>query len=1113
MTHPSWLAFSRTAVAAAVAVVAATAAAPVLAQNTTSAINGVVTGADGKPVAGATVTIVHTESGSTNTVTTDEAGRYSARGLRAGGPYTITVRKGELAEKREGVFVNLAETFAYDAVIGSAAQVVTVTGRGVNNRINRSNMGAGTAISSRDLESFASIGRSLQDYARTDPRLSQTDKNRGEVSAAGQNSRYNSITIDSVRVNDTFGLEPNGLPTIKQPISIDAIQAIQVNISNYDVTQQGYTGANINAVTKSGTNEFKGSVYYVYRDDDLAGDRFFNRPDRYQAPPVFKDTTAGFTLGGPIVKDRLFFFASYEELKSNRNKPVVGPLGSGLAEVGISAADIAAAQGAARARGFDIGEFDTAGDLSVKDTLLKLDWNISDRHRANLRYTKTEEANPIFPGYSNNNNTSSLSLSSRNFITSKNLETVVAQVLSDWTDNLSTEFKYSVREYTSEPLTNSNLPEIQFVYTNPPPPNTPTGNRTLRVGTEETRHFNRIETNTTNLYLAGNLNLGAHEVKLGADIESNEVFNAFVRRAKGQYTFQGADPAALLTAGNPTAYRVQVARAGFSLNDAAADVTFDNTGLFVQDTWTFNRQLRMMGGVRVDTVKTDRKPIYNAAAQAAFGLDNSNMIDGERLVQPRFGFNYRHEKEDKLPLQVRGGFGLFQGNAATVWLVNPYQNSGMVLNDFSCSTTTTPCPAGLFTADPNNPATLAGNAATSNVDFLAPGTEQPSVWKMSLAFDTELSYGLTLGAEWLYTRINRGLAYRHLNLGGPTTTSPTDGRQLYWNAGGLNPACWLAGDATPSTSGACATNATNPQQRPTSRFNSNRGFADVLVIESTDKGKGNALTVSLSQALREWGINWSAAYTRTSATEVSPLTSSTSFSQWANRAAYNPNEAAEAPSSSLIRNRINLSASWSKSWTQSTRTTFGVFYEARSGRNYSWTYNNDANGDGVQGNDLLYVPRAPGSGEVLFKLPGTANTVANSGAAAEARFWSVVSRDDVLNGARGTVVGRNSSQSKITQNFDVRMGQEFRGFLPSHRASLTLDILNFANLLNKKWGRIEELSFSDGSGGRVRRWINYSGTDAQGRAIYTVNDPFEASTANNSGESAWAAQLTFRYAF
>lgn len=1099
MQYHSWTGFTRTALAAAAIVVCA----PVLAQNTTSAIGGQVTGADGKPIAGATVNVRHVESGSSNTVVTDAEGRYNVRGLRTGGPYTVTVNARGAATQRDNLFLALAEPLALDLAVGApAGQTVTITGAGINDRISRSSMGAGTNVGSRELSTYASVARSLQDFARMDPRLAQTEKDRGEIAAGGQNSRYNSITVDGVRINDTFGIEANGLPTIKQPISIDAIQAVQVNISNYDVTQQGYTGANINAVTKSGTNEFKGSVYYVYRDDNLVGDRFLRRPDRFVTPAPFEDTTKGFTLGGPILKDKLFFFVSYEELSSSRNSPTFGPIGAGLSDVGITTAQITAAQAAARAKGFEIGDFSiTSADVSVKDTLLKLDWNISDAHRANVRYAKTEEANPIFPGYSAN----SLSLSSRNFVTAKTIETLVGQVFSDWTDTFSTELKLSKRDYTSQPILNARLPEIALVFTGTAPAGTATGNRTLRFGTEETRHFNRIVTDTTNGYAAGNLQLGAHELKFGADVEKNDIFNAFVRQAWGLYTFEGADPVALFAANNPTAYTVQLPRSGFNLLDAAGSVRFDNTGLFVQDTWNVSKKLSLMLGLRVDELGASKAPVHNPAAQTAFGLDNRNTLDGKQLVQPRFGFNYRFDPVDGRNSQLRGGVGLFQGSAASVWLINPYQNTGMVVGSYTCSLTTAiRCPAGLFTANVDNPASIPGTPPAANVDFLGPGASQPAVWKLNMAWDAELPGGLNVGAEWIHTRVKQGLTYRHLNLGDPTATAP-DGRQMFWSTGGRNAACW-DGNATPLTAGACSTGSA----RPTTRSLQNTAFANVLVADKTTDGQGNAVTLSVQQALRGLGVNWSAAYTRTSATEVSPLTSSTSNSQWANRSNYNPNEVVVANSQSLIKHRVNLAANWSRAFFGSYRTTLGVFYEGRAGRPYSWTFNNDMNGDGVQGNDLLYVPRGPGSGEVLFRLPG--QTVAASSATAEAKFWQIVNDNEALRNSMGKVVARNNDFGKFANQVDMRLSQEVPGFRPGHKGVFTFDILNFGNLLNKKWGRIDEMTFNDGSGGFSRRWVNYAGIQ-DGKPVYSVNDPFEFATKNNRGESAWALQVTVKYEF
>jgi hypothetical protein len=391
MRHHPWNSFSRHALSAAVAIVVA---APAMAQNTTSAVSGRVVDGNGKPVAGAAVTIVHTPSGSVSNATTDSEGRYAARGLRAGGPYTITIRQAGQTETREGINLALAETLTLDATLGNAT--VVVTGQAIGQVFNRGNMGAGTNLGSAQINALPSIQRNLQDYARTDARVAQTDKDRGEISALGQNSRFNSITIDGTSINDPFGLESNNLPTLKQPISMDAIQSVQINVSNFDVTQKGYTGANINAVTKSGGNDFSGSVYYVFRDQSLAGQRYNRTTDTYNDPADFKDTTKGFTLGGPIIKDKLFFFGGYEEYSSSRSTPSFGPVGSTLTNVGITPAQIAAAQAAAQVYGFDAGSSETPGgaELKVKDTLLKLDWNITDPACATARPSRP---NPSLP--------------------------------------------------------------------------------------------------------------------------------------------------------------------------------------------------------------------------------------------------------------------------------------------------------------------------------------------------------------------------------------------------------------------------------------------------------------------------------------------------------------------------------------------------------------------------------------------------------------------------------------------------------------------------------------------------------------------------------------------
>ena len=1135
MNDRHWFGFSRTVISVAVAM----AAAPVLAQNTTSAVGGRVVDGGGKPVAGATVTIRHEESGSTNTTTSDAEGRYAMRGLRVGGPYTVTFTKDGQSDKREGVFLALAETTTLDGTIGASTATVVVTGQsGGGSRFGSTNMGAGTAIGSRELNSLASIQRNLQDYARVDPRLSQTDKDRGEISALGQNSRFNSITIDGVTTNDTFGLESNNLPTAKQPISIDAIQSVQVNVSNYDVTQKGYTGANINAVTKSGTNEFHGSIYYVYRDDDLAGDRYNRNTRTYVAPPPFKEDTKGFTLGGPILKDKLFFFVNYEELKSSRASPEFGPIGSPLINMGITPTAISGLQSIAKNTwGIDLGGSDvpSGSNLVVKDTTLKLDWNVSDDHRASIRYNKTEQTEPQFSTFSNR----LLSLSSFWFNQNKSIETLVGQWFADWSPSFSTELKLSKRDYESEPINNSRLPLMAFDFGGVDPTGSiGTQERTLSAGTERSRHFNQLFTKTNDAYLGATWTLGRHELKFGGDLSQNEIFNAFLQDTFGQYKFQcesgltytfgsincaTASTAQIEAAvlenfqrGRPSAYQAQLPLPGRTIQDGAAQWKHTNYGLFLQDTFKVHDKLTVSLGGRLDMTDMPDKPLANAAAAAplvagnpatgtrqtgGFGLDNTVTPDGESLFQPRLGFNWNLGTKERR-MQLRGGLGLFEGAAMTVWLSNPYSNNGRAVAFYGCGpsaeltsgTGTRPACGNVFSPDPDRQPVLGTNPAPS-VDFLSSNLRQPSVWKANLAFDTELPwFGLTAGAEWVHTKVKSALYYQNLNLGAVVRRG-TDGRELYYNANGYNTNCWTAAGAIAGSAAGCGGN-------PASRSLSNSAFGNVTLANGTKEGGGDTVTLSLSQ--QPWrDFSWSLAYTYNTVKEVSPLTSSVGLSNFNARSIFNPNEEVAANSAYLVKDRFSGAMSWSKAFFRNYRTSVGLVYEGRRGKPYSWTYNNDLNGDGVAGNDLMYIPSGPGSGEVVF----------NGGAAEEARFWEYVNAHPDLAGARGKVVSRNGSFAPWVNTFDLRLSQEVPGILSGHKGVFMLDLMNIGNMLNKRWGRTDEVAFQSG-GGAARSFVNYKGLDANGRYIYSMMSvPEDLVTRQTKGESQWAVQVTVKYEF
>lgn len=1127
MNTPQRMRISKIALCVALAI----GAVPAMAQNTTSGLGGRVTAVDGKAVTGAQVRIVHVESGSVTNTTTDAEGRYSARGLRVGGPYTITITKDGVTEKRENVFLVLAESAVLDATLGKKVEKIEVAATAISDAFSKTAMGTSTNIGRQELEAFGSINRNLQDYARNDPRLSQTDKERGEISLGGQNSRYNSVTVDGVNISDTFGLEANNLPTLKQPISIDAIQSVQVNVSNYDVTQKGYTGVNINAVTKSGTNDFKGSVYSVYRDDKIVNNQNFNRQTGVWTPRVpFEEETRGITLGGPIIKDKLFFFVAYEELTSTRAQPAFGPIGSGFVNVGIQPSAISGAQQIAQSvYRTDIGsENITAAPLSVEDLTAKIDWNISDRHRASVRYNKTEQFEPIYVAI----NATSLGLASNQRSEVKSIETTVAQLFSDWSDKFSTEFKVSKRDSALNHRVPSRLPQVTLSFTGALPVGAvaQAGTRSLVFGTERSRQFNQLDTKTWDAYAGGTLFLKDHEVKFGADFASNDVYNAFLQDVFGQYTFSCVNSSATYTysfgaincgtatadqvqaavlenfrIGRPSFYQVQVPATGRTLNDGVARWKLDNIGAFIQDTWSVNKNLTLMFGVRLDAPKIGTKPLFNAAAAAplvagsgttrnsgGFGLDNSVTIDGENLIQPRFGFNYTFDT--KRPMQVRGGFGLFQGAAANVWLSNPYSNTGIATRFIGCGGSFSACPTtgGLFSMNPDAQPTLTANPPAANVDFIQKGMGQPSVWKANIAFEHQLPWwGMVASVEWLYTKTNSGIYYQHLNLGAPTR-SGADGRQMYWTDQGYNPACWTATGGT-ITTGTCTGFR--------SRSLSNPSFANVLLASETKKGGGNQATVALSRPMMK-GWSWSLAYTYTTSKEVNPLTSSVSNSNWLNNAVFNANEDVASNSNYLIKDRINGSLMWERAFFGKYKTRVGFFAEGRRGKPYSWVYSNDMNGDGVSGNDLMYIPRGPGSGEVVF-LGDTPTSRTNEDA-----FWQIVNNTGIK--TRGGVVSRNDSFNPWTNTLDMRVTQELPGFVKEHKSVISVDIFNVLNLMNKRWGQINEIAFPS-----TRNFVNYVGIDPQGRYIYALRNAgvTDFQTRQVRLESQWQMQVTFRYEF
>lgn len=1055
MTHPQRFRMSKLTLGLVVALVAA----PVFAQSTSAGVGGLVTTTGGQPISGAEVTITHVESGTVSRAVTDAAGRYSARGLRVGGPYSITITKpGEGTKTEDGIYLSVSQVANVNASLSgdlTTLETVTATATATGSEVfSTSKMGAGTSISRQLIESQASAGGNIQDYMRMDPRVTFIDRASGSISAGGQNPRYNAIRIDGVSASDSFGLEGNNMPTRRQPVSMEAIESINVDLSSYDITITGATGAVVDAVTKSGTNEFHGSIYGYMRDGDWFGDN----PDDTPFDGFTKEKTYGATFGGPIVKDKLFFFANYE--KYEQSAPGADISGSAIGTGEITQEQISAAQSIFQERyGVSAGDTSSAGDTDLEEYALKLDWNISDNHRASLRYSKLEQSKLRINGYGD---TDTASLSSYWYQHDKTIETYVGQLFSDWTDAFSTEFKVSYRDYSAVRTPSApGTPAITLAFGGPDGDGVGE-DPSLFLGTESNTQANALYTKTWNYFGAGTLVLGNHDLKFGAEYGSNEIYNVYAPYVNGGLTYNSIDD----FRNDTPSYQIQRTPLDGNIDNMAADFTYKTLGLFVQDQWYVNDRLTLTFGLRGDRYTVNREPLYNATASAYFGYDNSNVGDDSFLWQPRLGFNYTFDSER--PTQLRGGVGLFQGASPMVWLSNAYTTTGL-----NYSQTESYAKEG-----------VASPAPRQNVNFVSNDFEQPAVWKANLAFDHQLPwYGIVASAELLATKVKTGLYYQRLDIGDPTYVGP-DGRNLFWGS---------VYGATDGSSNARSARA-------------NRGdtYGDVLLLDTTDKGRTRQFTASLSKPFSEgsdW--SWTLGYTYTDAKEVSALTSSTATSGWNNNYVFQANDDALSTSRYEIKDRISGALNWKHKFFGDYETRVGLFYEGRSGRPYSWVYSNDMNGDSRSYNDLFYVPSGPG--DVIF----------SGGEAMEQSFFEWLSRNPELQRYAGGVAPQNSGRASWVNTFDIRITQELPGFFKGHKSEIWLDIFNVGNLLNKDWGEIYDYGFYADQG--VARFVGVDQTT--GKYIYNFTNPTSASYANadadgfNTGVSQWSLQLGFRYKF
>lgn len=1071
MTHP--LRMSKLTLG----LVAALAAAPAFAQSTSAGVGGQVMSAAGQPVVGAEVTITHTESGTVSRATTDASGRYTARGLRVGGPYTITITKpGAGTKTEEGVFLNLNQVNTVNANLGGdlaatnldAVNVVATAGSSV---FSSENKGVGTSVDGRKLELAPKGNRSLDDVARLDPRISVTDQATGAISVAGINNRYNKISVDGLSQGDPFGLNANGMPYTGSPISVDTIAAYDIKVSDYDVSQD-VVGAAINAVTKSGTNEFHGSAYYVYKKaDSMVGKRNGEDYDAFG-----KDTTKGFTLGGPILKDRLFFFGSYEEQEITDFGGAASS--DGLSTGAVTRAEIDRVIDVSKNKyGIDPGTYGAAGgvNLTNKRYLGKIDWNINDSHRASLTYQQTKESLP--QPYDSNAN--SVILTSRWFTKTSETKNTALQLFSDWTDNFTTEAKFSYQKFEQVSGASQNLPTINVGVAS-----TQSGSSNgVRLGEDRNRHENAINTKKKTASIFGTYYAGDHTIKGGFDYEDTDALNLYGRDLHGVYTF---DSIADFEAGKYYRYDVRRPIGGYSEADTAAAIGFTMFSPYLQDTWQVNNNLSITYGVRANIPKADKAPPRKPGFEETFGFRNDYKLgSSNKVIMPRFSFNYTFDTERYS--QLRGGVGLFQSVPPFVWLANPYQNNGMTSASFCAygNTVVRGCVPNngqyAFSPDAFNQPFPSGAAAPTNaqMDSIDPDFKLPTVWKASLGYDHELPWmGLVGTVEVQYLKNKDAVFYNALNIGTPNGQL-FDGRDSYW-----------------VTPGGVKNNGSKPGYTTNSTY-----------LTNSNKGSSTAVTFSLDKPMANgWYGNLS--YTYTKATEVGSDTSSQAWSSYQFVSRLNPNEEYAGTATREIRNQIKLSLGWEHAFFGNYKTSITGFYTGRNGLPYTWLVDGDLNGDGIF-QDPAYIPLL-NDANVSYVKDNRAATAAEI-----AEFQRRIDENPYLAARRGSVAERNGARNPWVNQLDVAIQQELPGFFKEHKSILRLDIYNFLNMLDKSWGRTRNASDFD------TRYLTTGKVKADGSYEYDLgrNSPQELREYDFSSGypsrvvSRWSAMLTLRYEF
>ena len=1069
-----------------------------MAQITTSGISGKVT-TGGEDVIGATVTAIHQPSGTTYRAVTNVDGRYTIQGMRPGGPYKVEISYvGSQTKTFNNVNLSLGESTNLSCALKDDAhelQDVVVTGKA---GLAASRTGAATSMNAQQINDMPSITHGIADVARLNPQLTVT--NTGAMSFAGTSNRYNNFMIDGANNNDVFGLTSggsNGGQAGTQPVSLETIEQIQVSVAPFDVRQSGFTGGAINAITKSGTNQFHGSGYYYGYNQNLIGSKYPYADGTGYAPKYQKQNeyNAGVTLGGPIIKNKLFFFANYEH--SNKQYPNLYGIDSGNSKVDTDQAKqiVEMLQGLAKDQGTEFTDYFSNKDIYTKSDKagLKLDWNINEFNKFAIRWSLVN-AEQLSGGGS----ASSLNSNAYSYPFKSNTNSFIAELQSRISPAISNEARVSFVRVRDKRDIQANAPMITI---------TSVGSGTVNLGTERNSQANfldqdiwTVEDNLTWLH-------GNHTFIFGTHNEFYHFKNMFIADKFGSYTFSGFDNFKsyydAVKNGEPDAGKyINQFRYGHANTDVTGDPNWASEfssgqfGFYAQDKWAATNNFTLTYGLRLDIpvffdTPAENKDFNELAEKKGWDLKTNRSLSFSPMFSPRVGFRWDINNDHRYIL--RGGVGIFTGRIPFVWVSNNFSGTGLQLSSYDSNYMKSEDKKGLrLWLNPNdqgkNEQYMAAKSGSEDVAVCSKNFKFAQNLRMNLGFDFE-ALGINWTAEAIYSKTLNDIIYKNL---AEEQTGETFGQKYGYE--------W--------------------DNRPMYQSNvTGTPIAGVYALCNTSKG----YTVNLSLKAEKhfnFGLDLMASYTWTKAMAVAGGGSFVAKSAWTYQYTYRDcNDLELANSAYNVPHRIQASAYYhinyghNKAW----QTTVGLIYQGKSGSPYTYYFYGDVNGDGSRGNDLMYIPTDAQIDKMRFEETGySRNTFTNRMFGADYQGKTLtqdmqremlkkwISEDSYLSKHRGEYYERYADNLAFEHHFDVHFAQKysFKVGGQTNSIELSFDILNVGNLLNKDWGH----TYGDGFASY------YSPIDYRGDGLFRFTGGY-AYKSYSDYYSRWRGQVGLKYTF